>query len=185
MAEKICQESAITFERHPPERRRSKTVTTHCGCCCCCCCCLHSLGALLGAASGSAPVPGSGEEIFVRDEQDPSVYRRVMIEGVGSPGKVVSTFWLTFAVVTLVASVVGVGERRAPEPPLALVFIATPFLLVVSLIVTAFVTLITYGGPAEWRQLGRIALGGFIGFTVGYALMWGLCSGMLFPFWPF
>src|SRR5947207_8359582 len=87
----------VRVEKHPPERRRSKTVTTHCGCCCCCCCCLHSVGALIGAAMGSAVPPHNEDKYFVGDADDPELYRKLITrdESPGSPGKVVGTLWLT------------------------------------------------------------------------------------------
>ena len=48
--------SGVTFERVPPERRILAPSAASAGsCCCCCCCCLHTVGSLIGAATGKAP----------------------------------------------------------------------------------------------------------------------------------
>jgi amino acid transporter len=181
MTPKQCDdEPVVSVQRHPPERRRPKTVTTHCGCCCCCCCCLHSVGALIGAASGSVPVPGSGDAYYVKDEEDPSLYRKVEM-GQGSPSKVIGVFWTAVLVLMLVGGTFGqLGPSK--EPGLALLFFYSPHLILAALAVTGLFTLITYGGASEGRQLGRIALSSFIGFVVGYVIMCLICQGP-FPLW--
>ena len=71
---------------------------------------------------------------------------------------------ITFLVLGLGGMVVPIGGGT--EPALALLFFAGPHVVLASLVVTGLITLITYGGPAELKQLGRIALGGIIGFAI-------------------
>jgi hypothetical protein len=176
----FADEPVVSVQKHQPERRRPKTVTTHCGCCCCCCCCLHSLGALVGAAAGSVPVPGSGDAYYVKDEQDPSVYHKVELDK-GSPSKVIGVFWAAVLALTILGS--GFGKvSPSKEPGVALLFFYSPHVIGAALALTGLVTLVTYGGPAEWRQFRRITMGSIIGFGVGYVILCAICMAP-FPLW--
>jgi hypothetical protein len=171
----------IRVEKHPPERRRPKTVTTHCGCCCCCCCCLHSLGGLIGAAVGSAPIVPAARPYYVEDEDHPGLYRPVVDPGepASAIGWVVGTYWVALVVLSLVVSVTGVpwwGMRG--ELGLFGVMIILPAIQAVASVVNLILVVSTGGGRADLLQVGKIFLGTAIGTILGVAAMWFMCIGI-------
>jgi hypothetical protein len=160
----------IHVEKHPPERRQPKVVTAHCGCCCCCCCCLHSIGGLVGAGLGSAPVQALDEGYYIEDESNPGQYKLIRVPGQKTGSSVVGLYWLLFGILSALAAVT--PFFGSPGGGLFVVIIFLPGIQLTASFAALLSIAFRGGGKPEYQQIGKITLGTILGTTIGFGIMW-------------
>jgi hypothetical protein len=171
----------IQVEKHPPERRRSRTVTTHCGCCCCCCCCLHTIGGLIGAAICSAvarkPAAGSAtQEYYDRAFPAPQPASRSAF----SPAFL---YWVILVILIQAVFLIScAGFSHGPFNPeslegvgagLMILAIFLPLVQIVASVLAIIAAAITDTEHAAARiwVVAKITFGSLIGTAIGIGIM--------------
>ena len=152
----------IRVESHPPERRKRSTVLAVHGSCCCCC--LHTVGGIAGSIYGSVSRRGPALPV------DGGPVRRMTAEIHASRLFAVKTYWLTLAVLFLIAA--GVGTLIDPKEPGVILFVLVFFLPGGQLLASLVTLLAIHIRPPARKseslsRLGRITLFGFLGAIAG------------------
>ena len=153
----------IRVESHLPERRKRSTVLLVHGCCCCCC--LHTVGGLAGAAYGSmcrnAPSPESlTSDAAIRAEDEIRTANRLAAKA----------YWLSTALLTLLAAIVGtlIDPREAGVSVFVIVFFFPAGQLAASLAALIYIQAKPPVRKSEClSRLGRITLFAFVGALAG------------------
>ena len=168
----------VQVERHPPERRQRKTVSANCGCCCTCCCCLHSLGGLIGAGIGSAPIKSAAEEgYYIEDPDNPGQYKLITVPTQRAPYSAVGTYWATLGILCGITVVMPLGTRD-PEVGIVIVIMGLPAVQIAASFVALIVIACRGGTRESYLQIGKITLGTILGTVLGLGALWLSCFGM-------
>jgi hypothetical protein len=155
-------DGAIRVESHLPERRKRSTVLAVHGSCCCCC--LHTVGGIAGSIYGSISRRGPALP------QDGGPVPKMTAEIYASRWFAVKTYWLTLAVLFLIAACVGtlIGPKEPGVTLFVLVFFLPGGQLLASLVTLLAIQIRPPVRKSEsLTRLGRITLFGFLGALVG------------------
>jgi hypothetical protein len=160
----------IRIECHPPERRR-RTETLMCGCCCCCCCCLHTVGGLIGA--GIAPAFGRKNRmpiLYYYDEEFDVALPSIQKTGVSA----VKVFWLISLICAILGALIGLVEgAEGFVVGLVILALVYPAVQLGSAMLVAFWLAVSSRDDKryQFKQLGKITLGLFLGTVAGILTM--------------
>lgn len=172
--------TAVTIQKHEPERRRKAVTTLHCGCTCCCCCCLHTVGSIVCAAI--APAMGKGNPLPLTYYYDDEA--GIQIPLVKKPGfSAVTIFWWVLCFLIFLCFAYGIlvegGHGDSVLVTGVVVLLVFPGLQVVSAVITLIVFAVwpRYDKMYQLGQLGKLTGGVFVGAVLGILAMVGIGIG--------
>lgn len=135
----------MEIRAHPAERARRSAGVSACCCCCCCCCCLHTIGGLVGAATGGSKAVSPEER------------------------RTIKVYWLSFLVVVGFTFLMGAISGELPTA-IVLVLGALPLgQLFTSLLVLVMAAVLP--NPISLPTLGRVTWKSVLWSVVGL-LIW-------------